>query len=107
MKSSLFTFTPLRVRIFVFFLVFFFVLPHFTGLIGRLPFVWVLGHVVGLAAKYFPYIPGMIFGEPLFELTEFGMEPQGFLGKTVLIIFFLATAFLLSWPGNLWKRDKA
>lgn len=106
MVSGMFSFTLLRVRLFVGFLALFFVLPFFTGLIGKLPFVWVLGNVVGLAAKYFPYIPGLMIGGPLFELTEFGMEPQGFLGKMILFVFYLIAAFLLSWPGNLWKKDK-
>lgn len=107
MKPDVFIFTPMRVKFFVSFLTLFFVLPSFTGLLGKLPIVWVIGNAVGIVAKYFPYLPGMVFREPLFELTELGMEPQGFLGKTVLIIFYLTTAFLLSWPGNLWKKRKS
>lgn len=99
-------FTPARGKIFLVLIIIFFVFPALAGLLGKLPIVWFLGIVAHLFSKYRAYGPGIIFGEPLFELTELGMEPRGFLGNTALFLFYFIIAFLLSWPGNYWKTKK-
>lgn len=85
-------------------MVLFFVFPALSGLLGKLPFVWFLGIAASLFGKYLAYLPGIIFGDSLFELTEFGMEPEGIVGRIVVVIFYTLLALALSWPGNLWKE---
>ena len=101
-----FKFTRLRWRIFL-------------GLLGAVPLslvcvliamrIPIIGTVV-TGVAFFAYlflinVPGLIFREPLFTFQEFGAIPQGLVGWSTVIGFWIVAAFFLSWPANL-KRDQ-
>ena len=46
-------------------------------------------------------IPGALFKGPWFVFDAFGASPAGITGWAIILGFWAAAAFVLSWPGNL------
>ncbi len=101
-----FLFTPLRWRVFLILLAIIILLPVSMFFAVRIPVIGaVLGVMVFVGAIFLVSIPGVIFRGPLFRFEEFGAIPQGVLGWTTVVGFWIAVAFLLSWPAN-FKRHR-
>ena len=101
-----FTFTRLRLRIFLGLLAAMFLLPICTFLVVGMPIVGaVLGGVIFIVALYVVNVPSWVFRGPWFTYQESGADPQGFAGWAAVIGFWIAVTFLLSWPAHL-KRDR-
>ena len=100
-------FSPLRWRVFLILIAAMILLPISLFLAIRVPVIGtVLGGVVFIGAILLVHIPGLLFREPLFRFQEFGADPQGILGWAAVVVFWIAIAFLLSWPANCWRGRK-
>ena len=104
LKMNPFYFSPLRWRVFLTLIATMLLLPISLFLAVRIPVIGtILGGVAFIGAILLVHIPGVIFREPLFRFEEFGAIPQGILGWATVVVFWIAIAFLFSWPANCWR----
>jgi hypothetical protein len=62
-------------------------------------FIPLVGGYLFLAGLMLWYLPGILFNwTGLFRYHEFGAEPTGVAGYVVMLLFYAAIAFVLSWP---------
>ena len=60
-----------------------------------------------IAYLMFWFIPSILFEwTGFFELHEFGGSPNGWEGYLIVVLFYVALAFLISWPFAGRKKPK-
>jgi len=130
MSNNLFQFSPLRIKLFIIFLLVFFlvlfgwsylisilqIFDHFIkSNLGYIPIISgpiaVVSHLIYIFHTYLLYVPSFLFGETIFQgslsFNEIIATPSNFLGWTVTTLFYVVVAFLLSLIGNLKQPKEA